>query len=278
MSTVGNSNSQPIQLTNNGNTLLSFSNITVAGTGMSISGLTTSSTIMAGGSLTLNAVFTPTSAGTINGSITLRTNGVPSPMTINLSGTGVATARTLTANPTSLSFGTVNLNTSSSLTSTLMNTGNSNVTISGLNTTGAGFSAGGVSNGMILTPGQTATVTVTFDPTTAGAVNGASVSVTSNATGSPTTVTLSGTGQAATSHSVLLTWGASLTSGVSGYNVYRAGASGGYSTTPLNSTPVSALTYTDATVVHGQTYYYVVTAVDAGESSSDSNEVSVAIP
>lgn len=275
---VGNSNSQPITLRNNGNMMLSFSNIVVAGNGMSISGLTTSTTIAAGGNMTFNAVFTPVSTGTINGSITLTTNGTPSPMTVSLSGTGVAATRTLTANPTSLSFGTVTVNSSTSQTSTLTNTGNANVTVSGLTTTGAGFSASGVSNGSILTPGQTATLTVTFAPTTAGAVSGAGVSVASNATGSPTTIALSGTGQATSSHTVMLTWDASVTAGVSGYNVYRAGSSGGYGTTPLNSTPISTLTFTDTAVVSGQSYFYVVTAVDAGQASSDSNEVSVSIP
>jgi Abnormal spindle-like microcephaly-assoc'd, ASPM-SPD-2-Hydin/Protein of unknown function (DUF1573) len=275
---VGNSNSQPITLKNNGNMTLTFSGIVVTGAGMSVSGLTTSTTIAAGGSMSFNAVFTPTSTGTISGSVALTTNATPSSMTINLSGTGVAATRTVTANPTSLSFGTVALNTSSSLTSTLTNTGNANVTISGLTTTGAGFSASGVSNGTILTPGQTATLTVTFDPTTAGAVTGASASVASNATGSPTAVALSGTGQAAAVHSVLLQWDGSVTAGVNGYNVYRATSSGGYSTTPLNPAPVSTTTFTDATVADGQSYFYVVTAVDAGAASSDSNEVSVSIP
>jgi hypothetical protein len=276
---VGNSNSQQITLHNNGNMTLTFSSVAVSGAGMSVTGLTTSSTVAAGGNMAFNAVFAPTGAGTVNGSIQLTTNGAPSSMTINLTGTGMAATQTLSANPTSLSFGTQTVNTSSSQTSTLTNTGNSNVMISGLTTTGAGFSASGVTNGTILTPGQTATLTVTFDPATAGAVTGASVSVASNATNAPTTVSLSGTGQAAaTQHSVQLSWDSSISSGVSGYNVYRATTSGGYSTTPLNPSPVTTLTYTDSSVTSGDQYFYVVTAVDAGEASSDSNEVSVTIP
>jgi hypothetical protein len=274
----GNSNSQPVTLHNNGNATLTFSNIVVSGAGMSINGLTTSSTIAAGGSLTFNALFAPTTAGAVNGSIQLTTNGTPSPLTINTSGTGVAATQTLSASPTSLSFGTQTLNTSATQTSTLTNTGNANVTITGLTTTGAGFSASGVTNGTMLTPGQTATVTVTFDPTTAGAVRGAQVTVTSNASNSPTTITLSGTGQAASSHSVLLNWDASITSGVNGYNVFRATTSGGYSTTPLNPSPITTLSFTDSTVTSGNQYFYVVTAVDAGQASADSNEVSVTIP
>src|ERR1700728_1248261 len=157
---VGSSNSQPITLHNNGNMTLTFSNIAVSGAGMSISGLTTSSTIAAGGSLAFNPPFHPTGAGAGPGSVQLTTNGAPLSMTINLTGTGLAATRTLSANPASLGFGTQTLNTSSSQASTLTNTGNSNVTISGLMTTGAGFSASGVTNGTILTPGQTATLTV----------------------------------------------------------------------------------------------------------------------
>jgi hypothetical protein len=276
---LGNNSSQTVKLTNNGNATLTFSNIAVSGAGISITGLTTSSTIAAGASLTFNAVFAPTVAGAASGSVQLTTNGTPSSMTINWTGTGVASTQTLSANPTSLSFGTQTVNTSASQTSTLTNTGNANVMISAVTTTGAGFSASGVTNGMILTPGQTATLTVTFDPTTAGAVTGASVSVVSNATNTPTTVGLSGTGQAAaTQHSVQLSWDASISNGVSGYNVYRATTSGGYSTTPLNSAPVTTVTYTDSTVTSGDQYFYVVTAVDGSEASADSNEVSVTIP
>jgi fibronectin type 3 domain-containing protein len=77
---------------------------------------------------------------------------------------------------------------------------------------------------------------------------------------------------------VSLNWDASITSGVSGYNVYRATTSGGYSTTPLNPSPVTTVSFTDSTVNSGTEYFYVVTAVDAGQASADSNEVSVTIP
>ena len=275
---VGNSNSQPVTLRNNGTATLNFSNITVTGTGMTITGLSTATTIAASGSLTFNVIFTPTSTATINGTIRLTTNGTPSPLTINVTGTGVVATRILTASPTSLSFGTVNVNNSSQLSATLANNGNSNITVSGVTVTGAGFSASGVSNGTMLTPGQSTTLTVTFAPTTPGAVSGARVSIASNATGSPTTISLSGTGQVSSSHSVALTWNASPTSGISGYNVFRATTSGGYGTTPLNPSPVSVLTYTDTGVSSGQTYFYVVTAVNSGGNSPPSNEVPATIP
>ena len=76
--------------------------------------------------------------------------------------------------------------------------------------------------------------------------------------------------------SVLLTWTASQTATVTGYNIYRA--SGG-SFSKINSAPVQALAYTDSTVVSGQTYDYAVTAVDAtGDESAYSQEVQTNIP
>ena len=103
----------------------------------------------------------------------------------------------------------------------------------------------------------------------------ASISVADNVTGSPQTVSLSGSGI----HNVNLSWTASTTSGVVGYNVYRGTTSGGESSTPLNSSPVSGTTFMDESVTAGSTYYYVVTAVGSdGVQSSVSGEVSVTVP
>jgi fibronectin type 3 domain-containing protein len=88
-------------------------------------------------------------------------------------------------------------------------------------------------------------------------------------------VSLSGTGI----HDVILSWAASASSGVVGYNVYRGTASGGESTTPLNTTVISGTGYTDASVTAGATYYYVVTAVASdGVQSAASNETKATVP
>src|SRR6266481_5936714 len=86
------------------------------------------------------------------------------------------------------------------------------------------------------------------------------------------------TASAQVAHSVALSWIASTTSTVSGYNVYRSTVSGtGYA--KMNSLLVSALIYTDGTVQNATTYYYVTTAVDAiGTESTYSNEVPAVIP
>jgi fibronectin type 3 domain-containing protein len=150
------------------------------------------------------------------------------------------------------------------------------VTISQINLSGAGYSMTGGSAPVTLTPSQNLTLSIQFSPTTAGAASG-SVTIVSNATGSPATISLSGTGVAPVQHSVALTWNAS-TSTVAGYNVYRSTVSGS-SYALINSSLVAVLNYTDSTVQNGTTYYYVTTAVDSsGNESTFSNEVSAPIP
>jgi hypothetical protein len=59
--------------------------------------------------------------------------------------------------------------------------------------TGTGFSTSGATSGTILAPNQSGALTVAFAPTVAQSATG-SVTVLSNATNSPATVTLSGVG------------------------------------------------------------------------------------
>src|SRR5205814_4879720 len=105
-------------------------------------------------------------------------------------------------------------------TVTLTNGGNSGVTISAANVTGSGFSVSGLALPKTVAAGSSTTATVKFAPTTAGAASG-SVAFVSNATNSPATVTLSGTGSTSSvAHAVDLAWSASTTSTVVGHHVY----------------------------------------------------------
>jgi hypothetical protein len=181
----------------------------------------------------------------------------------------------LNSSVSSLSFGSVNVSSTGTKTVTLTNAGNANVSISNVTVTGAGFNATGV-NGMILTPGQAATLTATFIPSTAGSVTG-NVSVASNASNSPDSIALSGTGVAVVNHSVSLSWIASASS-VVGYNTYSSTQQGGPYTKMTNA-PVAATSYTDSAVQTGSTYFFVVTSVDASNvESAFSNEVSALVP
>ena len=78
-------------------------------------------------------------------------------------------------------------------------------------------------------------------------------------------------------HKVVLSWKASSSSNVTGYNVYRSTISGGYY--GLIGSTSGSFSYTDATVASGTTYYYVTRAVNTeGQQSSDSNQIAVTVP
>ncbi len=234
--------------------------------GVNISGATSSSyttpVTSTGNSGSTYDVVVTNSAGTVT--------SASATLTVNAAATLV-----LNASPTTVAFGNVTLPNSSTQNITLTNSGSSPVTISNVMIAGPGFNASG-GNGVILSAGQTTTITATFDPSTAGSAAG-TLTVTSNATNSPTTITLSGTGVAAAAHSVSLNWQAS-TSSVIGYNVYSTATVGG-TLVKLTPTPIAATSYTDNTVQAGVTYYYAVTSVGTdGVESADSTEVSALVP
>jgi hypothetical protein len=80
-------------------------------------------------------------------------------------------------------------------------------------------------------------------------------------------------------HGVTLSWGASTSPSIQGYNVYRSTTSGGPYTKLTTGGPINVLTYFDSAVQAGQTYYYVATAVDlSGNESGYSAQAPATIP
>ena len=69
---------------------------------------------------------------------------------------------------------------------------------------------------------------------------------------------------------IYLTWEASSTPGAT-YNVYRATTSGA-TYWRLNGAPITGTSFKDTGALSGQTYFYAVTAEDAGVESLFSNE------
>ncbi|HZD92616.1 MAG TPA: choice-of-anchor D domain-containing protein, partial [Candidatus Sulfotelmatobacter sp.] len=182
---------------------------------------------------------------------------------------------TLTVSPQSLAFGSVLIGSSANQTVTLSNASSASITISQIATTGAAFSKSGPAIPLTFAPGQTASVTVTFAPTTAGSASG-TLQISSNATNPSAVVSLSGTGSTI-QHSVDVAWDAA-TPSPSGYNVYRARQSGG-PYTRLNTVPVTILIFTDSTVSAGTTYFYIVTSVAPdGTESGFSNQATAVVP
>src|SRR6266705_1413999 len=151
--------------------------------GASITGATSASYITPATATTDNGAQFTVVVSNASGSVT----SSAAILTVN------AATHLLSANPTSLNFGNVNTSASSTLPVTLTNTGNYNVTISNISVSGAGFNASGVSAGLVVTHGQSATLNVVFAPAATGSVTG-SVMVTSNGQNSPATASLSGVG------------------------------------------------------------------------------------
>jgi len=73
---------------------------------------------------------------------------------------------------------------------------------------------------------------------------------------------------------VALNWDPS-TSNVVGYYVYRALPNGTFS--KINPAPAVLTAYTDANIQSGQTYTYVVTAIDANNVESDYSDPVLAV-
>jgi hypothetical protein len=186
---------------------------------------------------------------------------------------------TLSINATSIAFGSVVLNTPATQSLTLTSTGTAAVTVNSATLTGTGFTMTGVTFPITLTPGQTATLNVQFDPTAAGAATGQLAIASNSTTNGTAQIALSGTGVAA-SYVINLSWNAPASSPdpVAGYNAYRAsGGSTAYQL--LNSSLDTQTAYVDSTVQSGQTYSYIVKSVDAsGIESAPSNPFSVTIP
>ncbi|PYT92133.1 MAG: hypothetical protein DMG36_16205, partial [Acidobacteria bacterium] len=273
---VGTNLSQSLIISNTGTATLNITQINVTGsTTFTTSGYTLPLSVNAGQQITITVGFLPTAVAAVSGNVSIVSNAPTSPTSVGLTGSGIAATLTLGINPTSLSFGNVTTGTSSATQNvTITNTGNANVAISQIKITGAGYSMTGGSTPVTLTPSQKLILGVQFSPAAAGSVTG-SITIVSNATGSPATVTLSGTG--VLPHSVSLLWTASA-SAVAGYNVYRSTTNGsGY--VKINTSLVTGLTYTDSNVQNGTTYYYVTTAVDSnGIESSFSNQATAVIP
>lgn len=275
---VGGSQTQSETLTNTGGSSITVSQVTVTGTGFTTSGLTLPLTLAAGQSAAFSVVFQPTTAGSATGSLAVTTSGSGNLVSVALTAAGVVQAGQLSAS--AVNVGNVTDGSSGTQTGTLSATGAgvvvSSVSMGGTNP--AEFAVSGLSFPVTVSTTAPVTFTVTFTPQASGGAS-ASASFASNASNSPAAAGLSGTGVAATAHSVNLSWEASTSQDVVSYNIYRASftsACGAYARVGSSA----STTYTDSAVTNGQAYCYEATAVDSsGDESKDSTPIQgVAIP
>jgi hypothetical protein len=114
--------------------------------------------------------------------------------------TGVA----IEISPSSVSFGSVTMGQSATKTVTLTNSGTEALSVSGISVAGTGFTASGPHLPISLAAGQSTSISAVFKPTAGNADTG-TITITSNATGSPSLVALSGTGTTGTTAAAALT-------------------------------------------------------------------------
>ena len=194
---------QVVTMTNSGTAALTLTSETLTGTNASsflISANTCTTSLAAGASCSVSVEFKPAAAGALAASLSISDNATGSPQTVALTGTGVSAAPAVTLTPTSLTFASITVgSTTAAQVVTVRNSGTAALTLTSETLTGANATSFLISANTCTTSlaaAASCTVSVEFKPTAAGAL-AASLSIADNATGSPQTVALTGTGAAA---------------------------------------------------------------------------------
>ena len=263
---VGSSGTAPGTLT------ASAASVTITGASsnnaaFAVTGISLPLTIAAGQSEPFTVTFSPSTSGSASATLTFTSNAQPTTTTVTLTGNGTIAAGQLSVSPTTIAVGNVVVGTSGTASGTLSVT-SSSVTITGASTNNTAFVVSGISLPLIIPAGQSAPFTITFSPTTTGSAS-ATLTFTSNAQPSTTTATLTGDGTPPPTHSVDLSWNASTSPNISGYNIYRAvytTSCGSFS--KINSLLNTGTLYTDSNVTDGTSYCYAATAVDTSNQES----------
>ena len=265
---MGASSKLPVVLTNTNPSRVTLSSLQTQGEGFSVSGATFPLTLAAGQELKLDITFKPQAVGPTGGGSFVAGPQLEIPFT----GFGVSKPH-LRIIPATLNFGSVAVGTKETRTLEL-SAGGGSVTISSISSSNLQFSVLDVPLPLTVSAGKEVSLNVAFTPKDSGEPS-ATLSFVSNAADSPARSALTGTG---TLPFVSLSWVASMSPEVAGYNIYRkTSLSGSYAR--INSKLNPDTSYPDATVIHGTTYYYATTAVNSkGKESGYSNRVEVVVP
>jgi hypothetical protein len=238
--------SQMVTLTNTSGLTLNIGSIAVTGTNPAdfVQSHTCGSSLGSGASCTITVSFKPTGAGPRSASVAITDNALASPQMIAISATGLAAGSNATPSPTTLTFATQLVGTTSVAQSvTLTNYGTASLAISSISTAGDFIQSH--TCGSTLAVLASCTISVTFKPTLRGGRSG-TMSIGDNAAGSPQSISLNGTGTVVEFSPSSLNFG-----------LHRIGDVHSLSTTLTNtgSTPLSitSITITGATAAFSQT-------------------------
>jgi phosphopantothenate synthetase len=270
------STAQIVMLSNPGNATLNISGITITGTNaadfaVATTGTTCGTTLAQSTTCNIAVTFTPLSAVAFTATLSVADNVTGSPQTATLTGTGVALpAPQALLTPTAVPFNNQIVNTTAAAqVVVLSNPGNATLNISGITITGtnvADFAINTASTtcGSTLAQSGTCNIAVTFTPLSIAAFT-ATLSVADNATGTPQTATLTGSGISASTADFAVA--ATTTT-----QTVAPGAAAQFSlnVSALNGTFGSAVTLTASGLPSGATASFSPASVTPGSASAPS--------
>ena len=273
---VGQTRDRLITITNSGTTRLIVLSAASTGTEFGLNGLDLPLTLAAGESFTFGITFAPQRSGRVDGSISIVSEAPNQTLTIQLSGTGRATGQ-LQVTPATIDFGDASVgSTGTQKRSTYRERCRCNCLFRNNKQRKLSIE-GGQSLPFTIPAGHSVPFTVTFvrhGSDSSSAILSFASDAENSLTEQAVTVRMVGPRQ----HKVQLSWKASTSKHVAGYNLYRGNRRRGpYE--KINHSLDPSTNYIDRHVVAGCTYYYVARAVNLkGQESKFSKHVQVVIP
>lgn len=240
---------QTATLSNTGNAALTIGTLVTGSTEFSIAGgtCTAGGTVAAGSSCSINLGFTPSAAGARSATLLVTHDASGGQSSTSLSGTGIALSPVIGVSPTTLAFTQTTGTASTAQTVTVSNTGNAALAISALTLGGAQASEYQIASGTTCAAGgsvaanTSCVIKLAFTPAVNGA-RSASLSITHNAGGSPTSVTLNGTGTATAQPAV------SLNATTLSFPAQTLGSTSASQSVTVSNSGAAALTFTGLTL------------------------------
>ncbi|MGZ4814453.1 MAG: choice-of-anchor D domain-containing protein [Terriglobales bacterium] len=186
------SDAQTVYFYNTGNTFVTVDSVTTTTADFSVTYNGCSGGIYPNSYCVVYVTFTPTVAGLRSGALKMTDSATGSPHGANLSGNGLAATKSLTLSPAALDYGNLVVNANaSSQNAYLVNSGSEPVTISSI--VGSTNVTPAQNCVTILNPGVSCGFSIGFAVTATGTQLG-TVTITSDATGSPQTINITATG------------------------------------------------------------------------------------
>lgn len=269
---VGDTYTQEVRLLNTGEATLQIKKITVS-TAFQVTGVMAPVVVAHGTSQTFTISYRPKAQQRVDGEVRIFTNLSEAPLVVKVRASSNAAQAELTASAANLAFEDVAVGNSTRKELSLRNTGNREVRLGKISTSGGDFTSSGA-GAVNLAPGQEISLGVNFTPKSNGRQTG-SLRISNESGGSLLEIPLVANGASAAQSTVKLNWEASPVS-VAGYAIYRAAdPTGPY--TRISAVPSAE--FIDTGLAAGHTYYYVVTALNPDDTESEYSEpISATVP